>query len=215
MELLTLVTTAFEEGGVFMYPILLCLIFGAALSLERAVYLFFRAGIHAPSFAARLQQHLLEGQVEQALRYCAAEAGAALPQVLRAGVARHDRPDAEIRDALEEATLEVSPQISQRLPYLSTLANTATLLGLLGTIQGLIGSFHAVGTATAAERAQALSQGIAVAMYTTFFGLLVAIPLVVVHSVLAARANRILDDLDHQSMKLVNLLSALRARASS
>lgn len=189
-----------------MYPITVCAVVGMALALERFVFLFLRASLNARAFMSQLQRELLAGKMEEALKLCNAEPSAAIAQVMKAGLVRAGRPEAELKAAVEEQILEVQPQITRRLAYLPMLANVATLLGLLGTIQGLIFSFHAVSSADATARSTALAEGIAVAMYTTFWGLLVAIPILVVHAILAARANQILDEVDHYALKLTNLL---------
>jgi len=204
-----------EDGGVFMWPILACGVLGATISAERVIFLFLRASVHAPALLAQVQRDVLAGDVDAALKLCNAESAAVLPRVLKAGLLRAFRPENEVRDALEEATLEVTPLVQQRIPYLTTLANLCTLLGLLGTIQGLILSFHAVAEASAEARSTALASGIAVAMNATFAGLLVAIPVLAIHAVVAARANRILDEVDHAAARLVNLLNAVRAQAES
>jgi biopolymer transport protein ExbB/TolQ len=209
------IAEAMREGGIFMWPILACAVIGASIALERALYVFYRAGINAPAFMTLVQRAVLDGDLDQAVRLCNMEPSAVLPRVLKAGLVRADRPDGEVRDAMEEEQLEVFPLVSRRIGYLPMIANVSTLLGLLGTIQGLILSFHAVGDATAAQRSTALAEGIAVAMYTTFFGLLVSIPLLVLHGVIAARANAILDELDHHALKLVNLLNACRPRTGT
>lgn len=203
----------FQAGGVFMWPILLCGIVGFAICVERAFFVYLRAAIHAPPFVATVQRLLVDGQVEEAVRLCNAESAAVLPRVLKAGLLRADRPDGEIRDALEEAALEVQPLVTRRITLLPTIANVATLLGLLGTIQGLILSFHAVGAADAETRSTALAEGIAVSMNTTFAGLCVAIPVLLAHALVANRANGLLDEIDHYSLRLVNLLNALRQPA--
>ena len=210
MDLLTMLSEMFEKGGFFMIPITLCAVFGAAISLERFFYLYLRAGVDAGTFMAKVQRMVLERNVEGALRLCNGEPSASLPRVMKAGLVRVGRPDGELRASIEEACLEVQPLLSRRLAYLPMLANVATLLGLLGTIQGLIASFHAVSGTEAGERSTALASGIAVAMYTTFYGLLVAIPILVLHSLLAARANQVLDDIDHYAAKLANLLGSVR-----
>jgi biopolymer transport protein ExbB/TolQ len=206
------IAEAFQQGGIFMWPILACAVIGAAISVERLLYVYMRAGINAPAFMAQVQRAVLDGNVDQAVRLCNIEPSAALPRVLKAGLLRAARPDAEIRDAMEEEELLVFPMVNRRIGYLPMIANVSTLLGLLGTIQGLIVSFHAVSDSTAAARSTALAEGIAVAMNTTFFGLLVSIPLLVAHGLIAARANAILDDIDHHALKLVNLLNACRQR---
>lgn len=206
MTLLDLFSSMFEEGGFFMYPILLCAVFGAALTLERFYYLFLRASLNAAAFMAQVQREVLAGNLEEALRLCNGEPSAAIARVLKAGLVRAERPEAEIKAAVEEVCLEVQPLISRRLSYLPMLANVATLLGLLGTIQGLIYSFHSVADADATTRSTALADGIAVAMYTTFFGLFVAVPILISHAMLAAKANQVLDEVDHHALKLTNLL---------
>ena len=199
-----------EEGGAFMWPILACGILGAAVAGERAIQIYARAGVDARAFMAAVQRALLDGDVDGALRQCNADPDAALPRVIKAGLVRADRPVGEIRSGLEEAQAEVLPRISKRLALLPMIANVSTLLGLLGTIQGLILSFHSIGEANAEQRSTALAQGIAVAMYTTYFGLIVAIPIMVAHGLIAGRANAILDDIDHAALKLANLLEARR-----
>lgn len=198
----------FQEGGVFMYPILLCGVFGAAISVERFFYVFFRASINARAFMTHVHREILGGNVEGALRLCNGEPSASLPKVVKAALLRAGRSEAEIRSVVEESCLEVQPLLARRLSYLPMIANVSTLLGLLGTIQGLILAFHGVAGADAQQRSVDLANGIAVAMYTTFFGLLVAIPILVAHSILAARANLVLDELDHYAANITNLLSA-------
>ncbi|MSQ00513.1 MAG: MotA/TolQ/ExbB proton channel family protein [Myxococcales bacterium] len=200
----------FEKGGIFMWPILLCALSALTISAERFLYIVFRAGVHGPNFMGQVQRHLLDADSDAAMRLCNAEPAAALPRLVKAALLRADRPDAEVRDAIEEATLEVTPQVNRWLPFLPMIANVSTLIGLLGTIHGLIMAFEGVGQADAVARSEMLSTGIAVAMYATFFGLLVSIPTLVVHAVLAARANAILDELDHYGLRMLNLLNALR-----
>ena len=207
--------TGFAKGGIFMWPIVACALSALTITFERVYFVFLRAAVHGPAFMGQVQRLVLDGDVEGALRLCNAEPAAALPRVVKAALLRHDRPESEIRDAVEEATLEVSPQINQRLAFLPMIANVSTLVGLLGTIHGLIQSFEAVGQADAETRGRELSGGIAIAMYATFFGLLVSIPTLVVHGVVAARANALLDEVDHYGMKMINLLNALRTAEES
>jgi biopolymer transport protein ExbB len=199
-----------QEGGLFMWPILMCAVLGAAIAVERFFYVFLRAGIDSAGFMARVQRDVLDGGIDRAVQLCNGEPSAVLPRVVKAGLVRAHRPDAEVRDAVEEAQLEAFPQVNRRIGYLPLIANVSTLLGLLGTIQGLILSFHAVGDASAEARSTALAAGIAVAMYTTFFGLFVSIPLLVAHGVIAARANLVLDETEHAAMRVANLLAAVK-----
>jgi biopolymer transport protein ExbB/TolQ len=200
----------FKQGGAFMWPIAVCMVFGATIALERFFFIFLRAGINAPLFMARIQRDVLDGNIEGAVRVCNGEPSAVLPRVVKAGLVRAERPESELRDAIDEAQLEVYPLVNKRLSYMPMIANVSTLFGLLGTIWGLIECFHSISKATAEERSSALAEGIAVAMYATLFGLGVAIPLLIVYGIVTARANALLDEIDHYSLKLVNLLNAVR-----
>jgi biopolymer transport protein ExbB/TolQ len=129
---------------------------------------------------------------------------------VKAGLTRANRTEKEIENAIDEATLEVGPLVNKRTAYLSMLANVATLVGLLGTILGLIQAFNAVAVASAEMKQQLLAQGISVAMFTTAGGLMAAIPTLILHSVISNRSNKILDDVDQYGLKTVNLLTARR-----
>ena len=107
---------------------------------------------------------------------------------------------------MEEGLLETLPNIERRTPYLATFANIATLLGLLGTIIGLIAAFTAVANADPAEKATLLSQSISIAMNTTAFGLMAAIPLLLVHSLLQSKTSQIIESLEIAVVKFVNVL---------
>ena len=114
---------------------------------------------------------------------------------------------------MEESMMEIIPQLEKRTPYIALGANVATLLGLLGTIVGLIQAFTAISNANPAEKADLLSASISVAMNTTAFGLLVAIPLLVAHSVVTAKAGQIVDSLEMASVKALSMISKTAKRA--
>lgn len=202
--------TMFKDGGEFMYPILFAGVFAAAIAFERLFYIVFRANINSAAFMAQIQKLIMANNIDRAIKLCNAEPHAALPKVVKAGLTRANRTEKEIENAIDEATLEVGPLINKRTPYLAMLANVATLTGLLGTIVGLVQSFEAVAQASAETKQAMLAAGIAVAMYTTAGGLLVAIPTLVVHSIILNRSNKILDDVDQYGLKTVNLLTARR-----
>jgi biopolymer transport protein ExbB len=202
------------QGGFFMWPILLTAIIAAALSLERLFYVFFRAHVNARVFMTQIERLLLLDNLDRAIKLCNAEPGGALPQVVKAGLMHAGRPKEEIEAAVDEAILEVSPALARRTGYLPMLANISTLMGLLGTIAGLILAFDAVANAPAEDKQRLLAVGIAVAMYTTAGGLLVAIPILVAHGLISQTTNRILDEVDQYSAKLLNLLAA-RQRATA
>lgn len=208
--MLDFVASAMQRGGVFMWPILVFAIFAMAIGAERLVFMYFRAGIDGPAFMAQIQKLILANNIDRAIRLCNSEANAPLPRVLKAGLLRAHGTDDEIESAVNEAILEVTPGLSKRTGFLPMLANVATLTGLLGTIQGLILSFDAVARASAETKQTLLAGGIAVAMYTTFAGLFVAIPTLILHSFVQSRTWKIQDDIDQFALKTVNLLKARR-----
>jgi biopolymer transport protein ExbB/TolQ len=200
----------FKDGGEFMYPILGAAIFAMAIAFERLFYIVFRANINATAFMAQIQKLVMANNIDRAIKLCNAEPHAALPKVVKAGLTRANRTEKEIENAIEEATLEVGPILNKRTNYLSMLANVATLTGLLGTIMGLVQAFEAVAHASAEMKQTLLAAGISVAMFTTAGGLIVAIPTLVLHSVITTRTNKIMDDVDQYGLKTLNLLTARR-----
>ena len=185
---------AMQNGGPFMYPILLAAIFALAIAAERIYYIMFRANINGTAFMAQIQKLIMANNIDRAIKLCNAEPNAALPRVLKAGLTRANRSEVEIQNAVDESVLEVFPLLNKRTGYLPMLANVATLTGLLGTIQGLILAFEAVASASAESKQQMLADGISTAMYTTAGGLVVAIPILVLHSIISARTTKIMDD---------------------
>lgn len=200
--------TFMQDGGLFMWAILGVCVFAFAISVERMYYLFFLAPVDAKSFMGSILKLVMADSIDRAVMWCNQEPNALLPRVVKAGLLRANDSADDISNAVAETTLEVGPQVNRRTGYLSMLANVSTLLGLLGTIQGLIQAFDAVSHATPETKQVLLAQGISVAMYTTFFGLVVAIPTVMMQALLQSRANRILDEIDEWGLKTVNLLVA-------
>jgi len=163
---------------------------------------------NAAELMQKLHRLILENNIEEAVKLCNSKKNAALNQVLKAALVNVDRPFDEIQDHVEVATLAVVPQLQNRMPYLFTIANTATLLGLLGTVVGLIATFEAVGAVESSQKQTLLSAGISTAMNTTAFGLLVAIPCMLVYGFLFNRINRIVDDIQHYSGQVLLMLRA-------
>ena len=201
---------AMKDGGVWMIPILVVAVFALAIAFERLFYILFRANINATAFMAQVQKLIMANNIDRAIKLCNAEPHAALPRVVKAGLTRANRTEKEIENAIDEAILEVGPKVNKRTSYLAMLANVATLLGLLGTIWGLIEAFKAVATAPPEMKQTMLAGGISIAMYTTAGGLMVAIPILLIHAIVLNRSNKILDDVDHYGLKVVNLLAARR-----
>jgi len=197
----------FQEGGFFMYPIAVVLVVGVIVAAERYIYLSAQKMTNRRDFN-RLHQMISKKDLEGALNY-ANEAGSAMASMLGFGLQRLARRQTreEIEYAMEEGLLEVMPRLEKRTQYLSTLANISTLLGLLGTIIGLIAAFTAVASADPSQKASLLSQSISVAMNTTAFGLMAAIPLLLIHSVLQTKTNEIIDSFEMAGIKVLNLIN--------
>ena len=208
------IAKAFSDGGAFMYVIVFVMIVGVGIMIERFIFLFVKYNINAKAFMGQIQKLVMANNIDRAIKLCNAAPNAALPKVIKAGLTRANKGELEISNAIEEATLEVVPIVTKRTPTLGGVANVATLLGLLGTIIGLIQAFSALESAAPDQRAAALAKGISIAMNTTAFGLIVAIPCMSAQMFLAAVTKKILEEIDQYSVKLENLLVS-RVRAGS
>jgi biopolymer transport protein ExbB/TolQ len=206
MDLYVTLVRFFQEGGFFMYPIAAVFAIGMAIALERWFYLLRQTRINRRDFD-RILPLLRERRLRE-LAEIAQNSGSAVSRIISDGLARRTgtRRRADIEYAMEEGLLEVLPAIERRTSYLATFANIATLLGLLGTIIGLIAAFTAVANADPAEKASLLSQSISIAMNTTAFGLIAAIPLLLVHSVLQSKTSAIVESLDIAMVKFLNIM---------
>ncbi len=202
----------FVTGGPFMYPILIVFAVGTAIAVERYVTLTMVTAKNQSAWN-KVQSVLMNGDFDQA-RQMTSKDDSTISQLLSMGLARQGavrrREDIEI--AMEEGMMEIIPQLEKRTPYVGLASSIATLLGLLGTIMGLIQAFTAVANANPAEKADLLSASISVAMNTTAFGLMVAIPLLVTSSVLTSKAGAIIDSLEMASVKALNVISAKTQR---
>jgi len=197
----------FSTGGLFMYPILIVFAVGVAIAIERYVTLTLITNKNQSVWDA-IQPMLNRGDFDKA-REVTNKDSSTISQVLSMGLARQGavrrRDDIEI--AMEESMMEIVPQLEKRTPYVALGANVATLLGLLGTIMGLIQAFTAVANANPAEKADLLSASISVAMNTTAFGLMVAIPLLITHTVLTSKTGQIVDSLEMATVKVLNVIT--------
>ena len=200
------IAEAFSAGGGWMYVIAFTSVVGLGIMVERFIFLFFKYNINANAFMGQIQKLVMANNIDRAIKLCNAAPNAALPKVIKAGLTRANKGELEISNAIEEATLEIVPIVQKRTPTLGGVANVATLLGLLGTIVGLIQAFAALESAAPDQRAAALAKGISVAMNTTAFGLIVAIPCMTAQMFLATVTTKILNEIDQYSVKLENLL---------
>lgn len=200
----------FQKGGMFMYPILVVFIVGVSIAVERWFQLARIRSVNRRMWN-KLYPMLTRGQFT-AVRQALGKDQSTISQMLGMGLARHSaarrREDVEI--AMEEAMMEIIPRLEKRTPYVALLSNIATLLGLLGTIMGLIEAFTAVAAANPAEKADLLSASISVAMNTTAFGLMAAIPMLLMHAKLMSTTGQIVDSLEMASVKALNSISTFQ-----
>jgi biopolymer transport protein ExbB len=213
MDFLNSIVIFIRDGGAWMYPILLVGSVGAAIAIERNLTLS-RIGRANRRMWEQLHPILVARDFDKAREITAGDKST-ISGLLNLGLERQGavrrRDDIEI--AMEEGMMEITPQLEKRTQSIALLANVATLLGLLGTIVGLIQAFSAVANANPAEKADLLSGSISVAMNTTALGLIVAVPLLLAHAYLNSRTGEIIDSLEMASVKTLNIIvSATRPR---
>jgi biopolymer transport protein ExbB len=207
MGIIYSVVAFIQNGGNFMYPILLVFAVGMAIAVERWIQLHHIQHKNRKMWTL-LHPVLVKGDFEKA-REMVNKDKSTISQMLGMGLARQGavRRRGDIEIAMEESMMEIIPQLEKRTPYVALLSNIATLLGLLGTIMGLIQAFTAVANANPAEKADLLSASISVAMNTTAFGLMAAIPLLLLHAKLTSTTGQIVDSLEMASVKSLNIIS--------
>lgn len=206
MEIYSTIVRFFQDGGVFMYPIVIVLAIGLAIAAERWLFLTMTTAKNKALWN-KITPALKSGNFSAAAQI-ASKSKAAIALIMSYGLnrVRSARRREDIEKAMEESLMEVVPRLEKRTHYLATFANIATLLGLLGTIIGLIRAFTAVSNANPAEKADLLSASISVAMNTTAFGLIVAIPLLLIHTLLQTKTIEIVDSLEMASVKFLNAI---------
>jgi biopolymer transport protein ExbB/TolQ len=211
----TTIARFFQDGGEFMYPIAVVLVVGVAIAVERWVYLTMVAQRNRTLWRD-LSPLLAQGNFKQAVAL-ASQSESAIGQILNYGLARVQsaRRRDDIEKAMEESLMEILPRLEKRTHYLATFANLATLLGLLGTVIGLIAAFGAVATVNPAEKANLLSASISVAMNCTAFGLMTAVPLLVIHAFLQTKTTEVVDSLEMASVKFLNSITERRTEAAA
>lgn len=203
------IVAAFKLGGEWMYPILVVSILVVGIALERVFWLYTQAGVDKKSILETLEKCIRSNDIERALKVLRSTK-APLVKVLRAGVQNFNEKKQTVQLLMDEAALSEIPRIESRTGYLVMFSNVATLLGLLGTIIGLIHSFAAVATASAGEKATELARGISEAMNCTAFGLVVAIPSLLVYAMLKSREHKLVDEINEASVTLYNIISDVK-----
>lgn len=198
------------EGFVFLWLTLMSGIVGVVLVVERWNFLIKRASINSQRFMLEITKLISTNKIDKAIELCDAEPDAALPRVCKRGL-QHAGTDARtIQTAVDEATLEVLPLLGKNVGFIGMIGQTATLLGLLGTVYGLIKSFNALGDPNLdpALKGSMLAGGIAAALLCTMTGLMVAVPMIVANTTFREKITEITDDIDEYSVKLINMLAA-------
>jgi biopolymer transport protein ExbB len=199
-----------EDGGWMMYVILTVSLFGTAMFLERVFNLYLLRRLNSRSFIARIVSNIENRRFREAIDATEASSKHPLVAVAKAGLIRSNRREKEIERAMENEMLAAISGLQARVTIMAVLANIATLLGLLGTIFGLIAAFSSVAAASAAERQEALAAGISQAMYTTAFGISVAVPLLLFHHFLSKRVETILMEMESGASSILVALAGVR-----
>ncbi len=195
-----------EEGGTFMYLNLIISVVVIAVIVDRAIFFFGKSSVNARAFLEQIRKLVMANNVDRAVKLCSATT-APVAQVARAGLQRVHRGEIAIAQSIEESLVDVGPLIKKRIQILWSLANIATLIGLLGTVTGLIRAFGAVAAAKPEERQTLLARGISEALNNTAMGLGIAVACIIAHAILAAASKKQQSDLEAFSLKLENLLA--------
>ena len=202
-----------QDGGFFMYPILLIMFVGLGIAIERVMFLN-RVKNANKALWDDVYPYIQKGDTDKALK-AVKDNETEIGRILEYGLTRNRTAKnvEDVETAMEEALMEVMPRLEARTPFIATFANVATLLGLLGTVQGLITAFAAIANADPAQKGDLLSSSISVAMNTTAFGLIVAIPLLLAYAFLQSRTGEVVESLEMASIKLLNALRQIRNSA--
>ncbi len=201
------------SGWLFMWILLMIAGFMIAIAIERTHYIYVISNINAHKFMAQIRKYVLAKDFSKAIALCRSVKAKALPKIVLVGLLKASKmkiPNFRaIQNAVDEGTLEVIPKLQARTNYLAMIGNVATLTGLMGTIYGLILAFRSVSAPgiDVAEKSRLLAHGISVAMNTTLAGLAVAIPSILIYTVLHNKTTRIIDEIDEHTVKLINLMT--------
>jgi biopolymer transport protein ExbB/TolQ len=195
-----------EDGGTLMYFNLGTSIIVLSMIVDRLIFFLVKSSVNARAFLENIRKLVLANNLDRAVKLCSATS-APVAQVAKAGLQRVHRGEIAVAQAIEESLVDVTPMIKKRIQILWSLANIATLIGLLGTVVGLIRAFGAVAAAKPEERSTLLAKGISEALNNTAMGLGIAVLCIIAHAVLGSMSKRQASDLEAFSLKLENLLA--------
>ena len=202
------------ENFIHVFPIVLAGAIGLIIAVERSIALMWSYPIGAfEGFFDHVRLLIMKDRIPEAIALCERMREKPIARVVREGLMRANQPEQLIEHGLHIAVSEATDRIQARTPFLGTIANVATLFGLLGTIIGLVQSFEAVGAASAANRSAMLANGISTAMNATMMGLGVAIPCMIAFSYLSSRSNRLVSQVDQAAVRTLDLLQQRYFRA--
>lgn len=204
------IVRAFHGGGFMMWPILATMVFCIGISFERLYVLYVKTREDKDALLNGLNNHVLRGDIHGAIRFLSAQQPGPLQRILKSGLMKVHRTDLEVQASLDQASLREVPHLETRTGYLAVLSNAATLIGLLGTIIGLIHCFAAVAHVDPAQKATILAAGIAEAMNCTAFGLITAIPALVAYAFFQSRTQHLIDGINESVVTEMNLVLANR-----
>ena len=201
----------FQDCGLFIYPSLMIMALGLTIAIERFIFLSRARSENRKLWAQVLP--MLQGGRFKEVQSVTAKSDAAIGKIVNYGLTRMQSPGRreDFDAAMEEGMMEIVPRLEKRTHYIATFANVITLVGLLGTIIGLIKGFTAVAQVNPAEKAELLSASISIAMNNTAFALMVAIPFLLIHSFLQAKTSEIVDGLEAAKISFLNLVQRLKA----
>ena len=204
MQMFNFLLLGFQSSaGLIMWILLFIAFFSIGLMIERAWYLFLKCDLGSGTFMSTIWKYIKAGDFDRATKY-AQTVNTPLAKGVSSVLTNRTKGPKAIKKAVDEVFLTEGPKIKRNVFLLNTIANLATLIGLTGTIYGTMECFDAIANAPAAQRAQQLAAGISITMSATLMGLLVAVPNILVHGILSGKADKIVEDMDEKTTKLIN-----------
>ncbi|MFH1131994.1 MAG: MotA/TolQ/ExbB proton channel family protein [Pseudomonadota bacterium] len=194
-----------QKGEVLAYVNIVVAVAVLSVVIERFIFLLLKGQINAKGLLEQLRKMVQGNNVDRAIRLCGSK-NMPLLRVAKAGLVQVHRGEEAVATAIEESLVEASPEVKKRIASLWSLANIATLVGLLGTVLGLINAFKGVGAADPAEQKTMLAHGISQALHHTAMGLAIAVSAIIFHLILTGMAKKVVSELELFSMKLENFL---------